>query len=80
MQRRKPGKDRDDILKARKMGKKEYMAEHTLTADETLSHLSLKYYESAAKDKWMIIYEANKDVIGDNPNNLRLGTKLNIPE
>jgi nucleoid-associated protein YgaU len=57
-----------------------YMAEHTVSGDETLSHISLKYYGSAAKDKWMIIYEANKDVIGDNPNTIRAGQVLKIPE
>ena len=56
------------------------MAEHTVAADETLSHISLKYYGSAVKDKWMIIYEANKAVIGDNPNKIRPGQVLKIPE
>ncbi len=58
----------------------EYIAEHTLTAEETLSHLALKYYGSAVKEKWMIIYEANKDVIGDNPNHVRPGMVLKIPK
>lgn len=59
---------------------KKFIAEHTLTAEETLSHLSLKYYGSAAKPYWMLIYEANKDVIGDNPNHVRAGLELKIPE
>ncbi len=58
----------------------EYIAEHTLAPDETLSHLALKYYGSAVKEKWMVIYEANKDVIGDNPNHVRPGTVLKIPK
>jgi nucleoid-associated protein YgaU len=57
-----------------------YMAEHTVAAGETLSHISLKYYGSAVKEKWMIIYEANKAVIGDNPNIIRSGQVLKIPE
>ena len=57
-----------------------YIAEHTVNAGETLSHISLKYYGSAAKDKWMLIYEANKGVIGDNPNIIRAGQVLKIPE
>ncbi len=81
MQRRRPGKDRPDNMdKIKKAVKQEYMAEHTLTAEETLSHLSLKYYGSAIKDKWMIIYEANKDVIGDNPNHVAPGMVLKIPK
>ncbi len=58
----------------------EYIAEHTLAADETLSHVALKYYGSAIKEKWMVIYEANKAVIGDNPNHVRPGTVLKIPK
>ena len=56
------------------------IAEHTVTSDDTLSHISLKYYGSAAKEKWMIIYEANKAIIGDNPNKIRPGQVLKIPE
>ncbi len=57
-----------------------YVAEHTVAADETLSHIALKYYGSAVKDKWMLIYEANKAVIGDDPGRIRPGQVLKIPE
>jgi hypothetical protein len=57
-----------------------FMAEHTVKEDETLSHIALKYYGSAVKEKWMVIYEANKDVIGDNPNVIVPGQMLKIPE
>lgn len=53
---------------------------HTVASDETLSHIALKYYGSAAKEKWMIIYEANKDEIGDNPNIIHKGMELFIPD
>lgn len=55
-------------------------AQHTVAAGETLSDLALKYYGSAAKEKWMAIYEANKAVIGDNPNVIKPGQELKIPE
>ena len=58
----------------------EYLAEHTIGEGETLSHLALKYYGSAVKDKWMVIYEANKEIIGDNPNHVRIGMVLKIPK
>jgi nucleoid-associated protein YgaU len=57
-----------------------FIAEHTLTAEETLSHLALKYYGHATKPYYMVIYEANKDVIGENPNRVRPGLKIKIPE
>jgi nucleoid-associated protein YgaU len=52
---------------------------HTVQSGETLSHLALKYYGSAAKDNWMKIYEANKAIIGDNPNMIKVGQELVIP-
>ena len=56
------------------------LAEHTVAPDETLSHIALKYYGSAVKDKWMVIYEANREAIGENPNVLRPGLVLKIPK
>ena len=53
---------------------------HTVASDETLSHIALRYYGSAVKEKWMIIYEANKELIGDNPNMIRKGMELFIPD
>ncbi len=55
-------------------------AEHTVASGETLGAIALKYYGSAAKEKWMAIYEANKEVIGDNPNLIKPGQVLKIPE
>jgi nucleoid-associated protein YgaU len=60
--------------------KPKFIAEHKLTATETLSHLSLKYYGSATRPYWMVIYEANKEAIGDNPSHVRVGMTINIPE
>lgn len=52
---------------------------HKVVAGDTLSGIALKYYGSAAREKWMMIYEANKATIGDNPNLIRAGTELIIP-
>jgi len=75
--------DEDEVPiepRAPKKAATEYLAEHTVKDGDTLSHLALKYYGSAVKDKWMQIYEANKDLIGDNPNHVRLGLVLKIPK
>jgi nucleoid-associated protein YgaU len=56
------------------------IAEHTLKSDESLSHLALKYYGHATKPYYMVIYEANKAAIGDDPNRVKVGTVLKIPE
>ncbi|MCP4419005.1 MAG: LysM peptidoglycan-binding domain-containing protein [Chloroflexi bacterium] len=55
-------------------------AEHTVVSGDTLGGLALKYYGSAVRDKWMVIYEANKEEIGDNPSAIRVGQVLQIPE
>ena len=55
------------------------IAEHTLTPDESLSHLALKYYGSAYEPYWRVIYEANKETIGDNPGRVRPGMVIKIP-
>lgn len=60
--------------------KPKFIAEHKVKDGETLSHLSLKYYGSAARPFWMLIYEANKETIGANPSIIRTGMDLNIPE
>ncbi len=59
--------------------KAKFIGSHTMAADETLSHLSLKYYGHATEPYWRLIYEANKDEIGPNPNKVRPGTVLKIP-
>jgi nucleoid-associated protein YgaU len=59
--------------------KAKIIASHTMTANETLSDLALKYYKHATPAYWQLIYEANKDAIGPNPNKVRPGTVLNIP-
>ncbi|MDH3943088.1 MAG: LysM peptidoglycan-binding domain-containing protein [Anaerolineae bacterium] len=60
--------------------KKEYVAEHTVGEDDTLSHIALKYYGSALKEYYMVIYEENKGIIGDNPNIIVPGQVLKIPK
>jgi nucleoid-associated protein YgaU len=56
------------------------MATHTVSDDDTLSDIALKYYGHATKPYYMHIYEANKTTIGDNPNVIRPGIELQIPE
>ena len=60
--------------------KPKVLAEHEMKADETLGHLALKYYGHATPTYWKLIYEANKEAIGDNPNRVKVGLKLQIPE
>lgn len=56
-----------------------YLAQHTVQRGESLSLLAYKYYRSMKRDDWQRIYEANKDVIGDNPSLIKVGQQLKIP-
>jgi len=50
---------------------------HIVAKGETLGSISSKYYGSSGK--WKKIYDNNRDIIKD-PNSLRPGTKLMIPD
>ena len=58
----------------------EFQAEHEVVAGDSLSAIASRYYGSAAKEKWMAIYEANKEIIGDNPSLIKVGQVLKIPK
>jgi len=51
---------------------------HVVERGDTLTAIALKYYGNAGE--FMKIYEANKDVIGDNPDRILVGMELVIPE
>jgi nucleoid-associated protein YgaU len=85
--KKKMEEQREDLLKGQ-MGKKEepqyeplvgftVKAEHTVAGGENLSAISEKYYKTQAN--WLLIYRANMEVIGDNPNVIRPGMELKIP-
>lgn len=91
MERQKKAKEMEEKRKAaqatmatmaaaREAAKPKFIAEHKISGDETLSHVALKHYGNATRPYWMVIYEANKNVIGGNPNIVRPGMVLNIPE
>lgn len=56
------------------------LAVHVVQSGDTLSHMALQYYGAATRDKWMQIYEANKEQLGEYPGLIRPGDKLIIPE
>ncbi len=51
---------------------------YIVRSGDTLSKISKKYY--GTPDQWNSIYQVNRGVLGGNPNLLRPGTKLIIPE
>ena len=53
---------------------------HVVTSQDTASSITQKYYGSSDQAKWMAVYEINKAVIGADPNQIRPGLLLRIPE
>jgi 5'-nucleotidase len=50
---------------------------YTIEAGDTLASISERFYGDPTL--WRRIYDANRTAIGDNPDNLRVGTTLQIP-
>jgi nucleoid-associated protein YgaU len=50
---------------------------YTVKEGDTLSAIAKKFYGDAGK--YMVIYEANKDLIGDDPGLIKVGQELKIP-
>jgi nucleoid-associated protein YgaU len=65
---------------AAQSAKPEYIGEYTVVAGDSMGAIAAKYYGSAVKEKWMAIYEANKELIGDNPTMIHPGQTLKIPK
>ncbi len=54
------------------------LAKHTVAAGDSLSKIAEQHYGDSSK--WQAIYVANKDIIGDDPNQIEVGQVLKVPE
>lgn len=69
----------DMLLKQKEMMEKaKEVKKHVVESGESLSVIAKKYYDDAGK--YLKIYEANKKLIGDDPNLIQPGMELIIPE
>jgi nucleoid-associated protein YgaU len=50
---------------------------YEIQSGDTLATIAQQFYGDPSQ--WRRIYDANKDTIGDDPDKLKLGTKLTIP-
>lgn len=62
----------------KKMLKANHLKEHTTKKGDTLRKIAKKYYGDAGL--WKIIYDANKKSVGCDPQKLKSGVKLIIPQ
>jgi nucleoid-associated protein YgaU len=60
-----------------KFDKPQSIEYYTVQAGDTLSAIALKFYGDASQ--YMVIYKANQDLIGDNPDLIKVGQELKIP-
>ncbi len=52
---------------------------HVWTKDDTYASLALKHYGKFTEPYWRLIYEHNKAIIGNHPNDIRVGLEIEIP-
>jgi nucleoid-associated protein YgaU len=52
---------------------------YTVKAGDTLTSIAEKIYGESSKSTYQDIYEANKALIGDNPDQIKVGMTLKIP-
>jgi nucleoid-associated protein YgaU len=50
---------------------------YTIQDGDTLSSIAAKFYGD--ENQWNQIYEANREAIGENPDNIAVGLELTIP-
>jgi nucleoid-associated protein YgaU len=65
-------------MAAKREKEKLAVKKHVVVGGDTLSGIAKKYYDDAGK--YLKIYEANKAVIGDNPDLIKPGMELVIPK
>ena len=52
---------------------------HVWSSEDTYSNLAFKYYGSIKEPYWRLFYEHNKAIIGQHPNDIRVGLEIEIP-
>jgi nucleoid-associated protein YgaU len=52
---------------------------HVWTSEDTYAGLAFKYYKSIQEPYWRLIYNQNKAIIGNHPNDIRVGLEIEIP-
>jgi len=64
---------------AKKAAEEAAIIKHVWTKEDTYADLAQKYYGSFKEPYWRLIYEYNKEIIGNHPNAIRVGLEIKIP-
>jgi nucleoid-associated protein YgaU len=56
------------------------VVKYVLKEGDTWTHVSLKFYGHTTEPYWRPIYEANKEIVGDDYRRIRPGMEIIIPE
>lgn len=71
-------KRKEDIMRRQEARQIPTVKTHVVKAGDTLTGLAKKYYGDPKM--YMILYEANKEVIGDDPDMIKIGMELKVPD
>ncbi len=52
---------------------------HVWTREDTYASLAYENYGNMTEPYWRLIYEHNRELIGDHPNNIKVGMEIEIP-
>ena len=55
------------------------MIKHDWTKEDTYADRTYKNYGSIKEPYWRLIYNHNKEIIGNHPNDIQLGLEIEIP-
>ncbi|NOQ38739.1 MAG: LysM peptidoglycan-binding domain-containing protein [Anaerolineales bacterium] len=66
----------EKVYGSQKSGKTE---SYTVKAGDTLISIAEKIYGKSSESTFQDIYQANKDLIGDDPDQIKVGMTLKIP-
>lgn len=72
-------KARQEMIAKQEKLDAEKTIKHVWTREDTYASLAFQYYGSIKEPYWRLIYEHNKAIIGNHPNDIRVGLEIEIP-
>ncbi|HSM25854.1 MAG TPA: hypothetical protein VK856_13410 [Anaerolineaceae bacterium] len=70
---------KEEIEQKKEEAAKAAIVKHVWTNEDTYASLAFEHYGSIKEPYWRLIYNHNKEIIGDHPNHIKTGTEIEIP-